>query len=180
MDTQSDRDMASVDPMPADIEALFEDLEETPEDIASDLMDLIRYQIGRRLDERGWTQEDLAEAMEIKPPTLSEKLNRENPTLLSIVKMAKALDLAVPVLKMVPEEEMEDQVDELKSFVCSEKNGAGWWPVTRRRSSHVRNRMREFIQTETRSAGRAQPPSIEAAEHIAFDSYSALEEQETI
>ncbi|WP_022834999.1 helix-turn-helix domain-containing protein [Salisaeta longa] len=172
--------MANVDPMPGDIEELFEDLEETPEDIASDLMDLVRYQIGRRLEEYGWTQEDLAEAMGVKPPTVSRLLNSENPTLLSIAKMAKALDLAVPVLKFVPKEEMEDQTDEVKSFVCSEKNGAGWWPVTRRRSSHVRNRMREFIQTEVRSAGRVQPPSIEAAEHIPFDTYATLQEQETI
>lgn len=133
-----------IEPMSAEMEALFDDLEETPEDWASDLMDVFRYQIGRRLEERGWTQADLAEAMDVSPPTVSRLLNSDNATLLSIAKAAMALDLVPTVLKLVPEEELDDQVNELKSFVRSERHGAAWWPVTRKRSSHLRERAYEI------------------------------------
>jgi transcriptional regulator with XRE-family HTH domain len=144
---------AGPEPADDDLDALFDDLEETPEDVAIDLMDQFRYQIGRRLEERGWDQKDLAREMDVKPPTVSRLLNGDNTTLLSIAKAAMALDLTVSVLKLVPDEELSDQVDELTPFVRSEGNGAGWWPVTRKRSSHVRQRLQDLIPKETFSAG---------------------------
>ncbi len=135
-----------IEPMSEEMEALACDLEATPEDRACDLMDVFRYQIGRRLKEWGWTQADLAEAMGVKPPTVSRLLNSDNATLLSLAKAAWALDLVPTVVKFVPEEELGEQVDELKAFVRSERHGAGWWPITRKRSSHLHKRMSEFTE----------------------------------
>lgn len=144
---------AGPEPADADLDALFDDLEETPEDVAIDLMDQFRYQIGRRLEEREWDQKDLAREMGVTPPTVSRLLNGDNTTLLSIAKAASALDLTVSVLKLIPDEELDDQVDELTPFVRSEESGANWWPVTRKRSSHVRQRLQDLIPKESFSAG---------------------------
>lgn len=169
---------SSIEPMSEEAEALFDEIEETPEDVASDLMDLFQYQIDRRLEEWDWTQEDLAEEMGVEPPTVSRLLNGENTTLLSIARVAKALDLEIPLIKLVPEEEVDDQIDEVKSFVRSECTGSVWWPVTRKDSSHLRERMREFLPPHD-TDGPSSPTSIPSSysDQTAPDDYSALLEE---
>jgi len=169
-----EKSVAEIHPIDEEVSKLFEDLEEAPEDIACDLMDLFRYQIGRRLQERDMDQTDLADAMEVSPPVVSRLLNGDNTTLLSIARAAKALDLVVSALKLVPEEEMPDQVDEVKSFVRSECNGAGWWPVTRRKSSFLRHRLNELYPSfaESSESSRESKESFSVRPHSASDDYS--------
>lgn len=160
-----------IQPVDDDVDALFDDLDDTADDVACDLMDLFRYQVGRRLDEMEMTQNDLADAMGIAPSTLSRLLNGDNTTLLSIAKVAKALNLAVPVVKMIPEEEMDEQIDEVKPFVRSERTNARWWPVTRRTHSHFQEKLTGLYPASTQD----EPGSYEVdVLERASDDYSDL------
>lgn len=115
----------------ADLSSLHEELRAAPEYVVHQMMDQIRYQLRRRLEERGaMTQTALAEAMGVKPPVVNRLLRAaENTSLLTIARAARALDLEFCTFKLVPAEEAGAQVDEFSKFLRSER---GWWPSTRK------------------------------------------------
>jgi len=161
----------------AAIEELFSDVEpeEKPEDVAGEMMDLIAYQITRRLDELDWTQEKLSDEMGVRPAQVSRLLrSAENTTLLTIARAAEALQLEFASVKLIPEEEMGEQVDEVTPFVCSECEGAKWWPVTRQSSSHVRGRMQELLPDPEEEEESSTPPEFasEAADEVDIPKYA--------
>jgi transcriptional regulator with XRE-family HTH domain len=141
------------------------DLEqETPDDLVGDLMDVVVYQISRRLDELDWTQQRLADEMGVSAPQVSRLLRAtENTSLRTIARAACALDLTVGALKLVPNEEADEQVDEIKSFVGSKKNGAKWWPITRKRSSHMRERLNALLPDGAKRPTRNTAPATSVA-----------------
>ncbi len=65
----------------------------------SDLRDHFGYAVKRRREERGWTQEELAERAGIHRTYLSDiERGGRNPSLINIGRLAKALKVSLPAL----------------------------------------------------------------------------------
>ena len=117
--------------MSTDLTTLHEELSRSPEFAVHDMMDQVRYQLRRRMDETGMTQAELAEAMGVKPPTVSRLLRAaENTSLLTIARAARALGLTFHALKLVPDEQSAHQLKEFRTFIATEGSGRAWWPRT--------------------------------------------------
>ena len=102
---------------------------ETPEYQLNNMIDMVLYQINRRMKEKDISKKDLAERMGIHASSLSRLLNAsENTSLLTIAKASHALDLKFSAIKFIPEEQSDSQINEFKSFVKC-KNST-WWPDT--------------------------------------------------
>lgn len=109
---------------------------ETPEYQLNNMIDMILYQINKRMNEEGVTKKQLAEKMGIHASSLSRLLNASsNTSLLTIAKAATALNLKFSTIKFIPSEQSDAQVDEYKSFIkCKTQT---WWPET---SCSLKNR----------------------------------------
>ena len=81
------------------------DIDLTPEVLAYELAMEFADQIIAECARQGLSHADLAARLEIKPSTLSEKLNGQNLTLKSIASMALALDCDVKTPALVRKEE---------------------------------------------------------------------------
>lgn len=120
-----------IESLPPELEGMCDELERTPEDVVREMMDMVVYQLSRRMKELGWSQTDLAKAMAVSPPLVNRLLHASNTSLLTIARAAHALELSFQVLKFVPEDEAEEQIDEIKPFVQTEATSGAWWPATR-------------------------------------------------
>lgn len=116
-----------------DLAALNARARAMPEYTVHEMMDLVRYQLRRRMDETGTTQAALALAMGVKPPVVSRLLRAaENTSLLTIARAARALNLTFTALKLVPDEDADLQMDEFGPFLRTEDRPHAWWPRTAR------------------------------------------------
>jgi len=161
----------NIESVPTEIEEIYDELEETPDDVASDVMAMFIYQVNRRLKELGWNQKDLAEAMEVKPPQVSQWLKAENTTLLTIAKVAHALKLAFRSIKFVPANQENRQIDEVKAFVRGEASHDTWWPTTCKRwHFHGFEKASQFGQSYGGPPGNqpSRPESAASKERRAF------------
>ncbi len=119
-------------PLSAELEEMYDALETLPEDLASEMMAQFVYQLGRRMDERGWSQKQLAEEAGMRPSQLSRLFKAENTSLITVARLAHALGLAIGALKLIPEEDVSIQLDEVAPFVRTESSDKTWWPSSRR------------------------------------------------
>lgn len=119
-------------PIAPELEAMYDALEALPEDLAAEMMAQFVYQIGRRMDELGWNQKTLAAKAGMRPSQLSRLLKADNTSLITIARVAHALDLALGALKLIPEEDLDLHTDEVAAFVRTESTDKTWWPTSRR------------------------------------------------
>ena len=137
---------------------LHADLRQSPEYAVHDMMDQVRYQLRRRMAETGTTQAALAEAMNVKAPTVSRLLRAaENTSLLTIARAARALGLTFTTFKLVPDETVALQTDEFGYLLRTEGGHDGWWPRTRRVGTYAswRHGARETTTISNPAAGIA-------------------------
>ena len=129
-----------------------------PEYTVHQMMDLVRYQLRRRMDETGTTQAALAAAMGVKPPVVSRLLRAaENTSLLTIARAARALGLTFTALKLVPDEDADLQMDEFGPFLRTEDRPHAWWPRTARPGAIA---TRHAGHTRTATARPAGPAGL--------------------
>jgi transcriptional regulator with XRE-family HTH domain len=109
-----------------------------PEYAVHEMMDQVRYQLRRRMDETKTTQAALAAAMGVKPPVVSRLLRAaENTSLLTIARAARALGLTFTAVKFVPDADADLQMDEFGPFLRTEGRPHAWWPRTGKPGAHA-------------------------------------------
>ena len=123
-------------PIDPELEALQQELSDTPEYLLYDMLDQLRYQFRRRMAEMpggAWTQTRLAREMNVSVPVVNRMLRADqNVSLLTVARAARALRLSLCAFKLIPDEQKDSQLDELGAFVRRDSPAEPWWPRTRR------------------------------------------------
>ena len=123
-------------PIDPELEALQQELSDTPEYLLYDMLDQLRYQFRRRMAEMpggAWTQTRLAREMNVSVPVVNRMLRADqNVSLLTVARAARALRLSLCAFKLIPDEQKDSQLDELGAFVRRDGPAEPWWPRTRR------------------------------------------------